>query len=270
MARSSNSRSIKAAIKPYKKESTYTNIFSIPVLLWIFGYVCFNFWMEWRNWDKLLKNAAEGPPQDPNATTIERWLTVDVNSNAVIGMLRLEQVCDSLEVLDMVFINLCIIIPLLSIVRFVLRQQKIFNETLKCNNGMQWLAGFVFLAIMRAIEALVALVLMTMVLPSSFFMCYRVVAMYFCTLTFAIFVGFIICIIITSAVSQSVLVYDIQYTSLGIVGKDEIDVIETKRRRVSSSKKRFHDNEEDSLMDDESQYSDELTEKEKEYVDRVV
>lgn len=105
-------------------------------------------------------------------------------------------------------------------------------------------------------------------------MCYRVVAMYFCTLTFATFVVFIICIIITSAVSQSVLVFDVNYTSLGVVGRDqEIDVIETKRRKVSRKrvrKKKFRDSEADSLIEEETAYSDELDDDEKEYVDDVV
>lgn len=278
MARSSNSRSIKAAIKPYKKESTYTNIFSFPVLLWIFGYVCFNFWMEWRNWDKLLKNASTPPPVSENATTFEQWMVVDVDNNAAVGVVRLQEVCDSLDIFDAMFVCMCIIIPILSVVRFVLRQEKIFHETLKCTNGMQWFAGFVFLAVMRAIEALVAFVLITMVLPSSFFMCYRAVAMYFCTLTFATFIGFIVCIILTSAVSQSVLVFDVNYTSLGVVGKEgEIDVIETRRRKAPSrrgKKKRFRDNEKEALMDDaedDDNYSeDELNDYEKEYVDNVV
>ena len=274
MARSSNNRSIKAAIKPYKKESTYTNIFPFPVLLWIFGYVCFNFWMEWRNWDKLLENASRLPPQNSNASTFERWTVVDVNNNAAIGVLRLEQVCDNLDIFDAIFLVMCIIIPLMSVVRFILRQEKIFHETLKCNNGLQWFAGFVFLACMRAVEALVSFVLITMLLPSSFFMCYRVVAMYFCTLTFATFVVFIICIIITSAVSQSVLVFDVNYTSLGVVGRDqEIDVIETKRRKVPRKrvrKKKFRDSEADSLIEEETAYSDELDDDEKEYVDNVV
>lgn len=272
MARSSNKRSIKAAIKPYKKESTYTNIFPFPVLLWVFGYICYNFWIEWQNWNKVLESASKVPEPGPNATTFERWTVVDVDSNAAIGVLRLEQVCDSLDIFDGLFIGMCILIPLLSVVRFILRQEKIFQETLKCKNGLQWLAGFVFLAFMRAVEALVAFVLITMILPSSFFMCYRVVAMYFCTLTFATFVVFIICIIITSAVSQSVLVFDVDYTSLGVVGKDnEIDVIETRRRRAPRrKKKKFHDHEEDSLMDDEGAFSDQLDDDEKEYVDNVV
>jgi len=186
----------------------------------------------------------------------------------------LEQVCDNLDIFDAIFLVMCIIIPLMSVVRFILRQEKIFHETLKCNNGLQWFAGFVFLACMRAVEALVSFVLITMLLPSSFFMCYRVVAMYFCTLTFATFVGFIICIIITSAVSQSVLVFDVNYTSLGVVGRDqEIDVIETKRRKVSRKrvqKKKFRDSEADSLIEEETAYSDELDDDEKEYVDDVV
>lgn len=272
MARSSSSRSIKAAIKPYQKESTYTNIFPFPVLLWIFGYVCFNFWMEWQNWDKLLENASLPPPENVNASTFERWMVVDVNNNAAIGVLRLEQVCENLEVFDAIFLIMCVIVPLMSIVRFILRQEKIFHETLKCNNGLQWFAGFVFLSIMRAVEALVAFVFITMILPSSFFMCYRVVAMYFCTLTFAAFVGFIICIIITSAVSQSVLVFDVNYTSLGVVGNDSaIDVVEKKRRKVRKRiRQKYADKERDALIDDEQEYSDELDDDEKAYVDNVV
>lgn len=274
MARSSNSRSIKAAIKPYQKESTYTNIFSFPVLLWIFGYVCFNFWMEWRNWDKLLKNASTPPPVSENATTFDQWMVVDVDNNAAVGVVRLQEVCDSLDVLNAMFLCMCVIVPTLSVVRFVLRQEKIFHETLKCNNGIQWFAGFVFLSVMRAIEALVGFVLMTMILPSSFFMCYRVVAMYFCTLTFGTFIGFIVCIILTSAVSQSVLVFDVNYTSLGVVGKEgEIDVIETRRRKAPTrrgKKKRDRDNEKNALMDDAEDDDESLNEYEKEYVDNVV
>ena len=281
MARSSNNRSIKAAMKPYKKESTYTNVFSFPVLLWVFGYVCFNFWMEWQNWDKLLKKSSAPPPQKPNASTYERWTTVDVDNNAAIGVLRLEQVCDKLDILDGIFLCMCVLVPLLSIARFVLRQEKILHETLKCENGLQWFAGFVFLAGMRAIEAFVAFLLISMILPSSFFMCYRLVAMYFCTLTFATFIGFIVCIIITSAVSQSVLVFDVNYTSLGVVGKDqEIDIIETKRRRIRSAKKsrsakKFRDTEAEALMEEDEAYTDQpstdqLDTDEETYVDEVV
>tara|TARA_B100000902_G_scaffold396431_1_gene457409 strand:- start:740 stop:1555 length:816 start_codon:yes stop_codon:yes gene_type:complete len=271
MARSSNNRSIKAAIKPYKKESTYTNILPFPIILWVFGYVCFNFWMEWQNWDKLLENMSAPPPATPNATTLEKWMVVDIDNNAAIGVLRLEQVCNNLDIFDAIFLVMCIIVPILSVVRFILRQEKIFHETLKCKNGLQWFAGFVFLAFMRSVEALVFFVLLTMILPSSFFMCYRIVAMYFCTLTFAVFVAFIICIIITSAVSQSVLVFDVNYTSLGVVGNDSaIDVIETSRRKVRKrKKKKFKDNEGQSLID-ETAYSDELDDDEKEYVDAVV
>ena len=100
---------------------------------------------------------------------------------------------------------------------------------------------------------MVAFVFITMILPSSFFICYRVVAMYFCTLTFATFVGFIICIIITSAVSQSVLVFDVNYTSLGVVGNDSaIDVVEKKRRKVRKRiRQKYADKERDALIDDE-------------------
>ena len=73
--------------------------------------------------------------------------------------------------------------------------------------------------------------------------------------------------------SQSVLVFDVNYTSLGVVGRDqEIDVIETKRRKVAGKrkKKKFHDNEADALMDDEAPFSDELDDVEKEYIDERV
>lgn len=229
--------------------------------------------MEWQNWDKLLdKASASVVPPAANATTFERWTTVDVDSNAAVGVVRLELVCENLEIFNSIFIMMCIIIPILSVVRFVLRQEKILHETLKCKNGLQWFSGFVFLGIMRAIEALVAFVLLTMILPSSFFMCYRVVAMYFCTLTFSAYVVFIICIIITSAVSQSVLVFDVNYTSLGVVGKNnEIDVIETTRRKAPRArrKKKFRDNESDGLIADDEPFSDELDDDEKD-VDNVV
>ena len=267
------SNSIKAAIKPYKKESTYTNIFPVPVLLWVFGYICFNFWMEWQNWDKLLDKTSNAVPPPANASTFERWTTVDVDSNAAVGVVRLQLVCENLDVFNSVFIMMCIVIPVFSVVRFVLRQEKILHETLKCKNGLHWFAGFVFLGVMRGMEALVAFVLLTMILPSSFFMCYRVVAMYFCTLTFSAYVVFIVCIIITSAVSQSVLVFDVNYTSLGVVGKNnDIDVIETTRRKAPRSrrKKKFRDNESDALMADDEPFSDELDDDEKEYVDNVV
>ena len=227
MSENSNSRKITAAIRPYKKESTYTNIFSFPVLLWIFGYLCFNFYLEWNNWDKLLEKASTVPEMSGNESTLERWMVVDLSDTAAIGIVRLQEVCDQLDIFDALFVGMCVIVPLLSVVRFLMRQQKILYETLKCkNNNVQWFAGFVFLAMLRATEATVAFFLITMLLPSSFLMCYRLVAMYYCTLTFGIFLGFVILIILTSAMSHSILVFDVKYTSLGVIGeKKQIDVI---------------------------------------------
>jgi hypothetical protein len=265
----SNARKITAAIRPYKKESTYTNIFSAPVLVWIFGYLCFNFYLEWNNWDKLLEKASR-LPKDANASTLERWMVVDLSDTASIGIVRLQEVCDQLDIFDAAFAIMCVMVPVLSVVRFLVRQQKILYETLKCkNSNFQWFAGFVFLALLRAIEAIVAFFLISMLLPSSFLMCYRLVAMYFCTITFGIFMGFIIVIILTSAVSHSVLVFDVNYTSLGVIGREqEIDVVQTKRRRVAK-RTDYKDKESDALME-ESAYSDELDSDEKRIIDETV
>lgn len=272
MSDNSNARKITAAIRPYKKESTYNNIFSAPVLLWIFGYLCFNFYLEWNNWDKLLEKASTMPEPKGNASTLERWMVVDLTDTAAIGIVRLQEVCDQLDIFDAIFAVMCVLVPILSAVRFLMRQQKILYETLKCkNSNFQWFIGFVFLAILRAVEATVAFFLITMLLPSSFLMCYRLVAMYFCTLTFGVFMAFLIVIILTSAVSHSVLVFDVNYTSLGVIGrKQEIDVIQTKRRR-RNAKNKYKDTESDALIDDrEGAFSDELDEADKAYIDETV
>ena len=100
-------------------------------------------------------------------------------------------------------------------------------------------------------------------------MCYRLVAMYFCTLTFGVFMAFVIVIILTSAVSHSVLVFDVNYTSLGVIGrKQEIDVIQTKRRRRDARNK-YKDAESDALIE-EGAFSDELDEADKAYIDETV
>jgi hypothetical protein len=261
-------KSIRAAIKPYRKESTYKNIFSFPVVLWIIGYICFNFYLEWDNWQELIRENSIDPP-NANTSTLERWMLIDPHSNAAIAHVRLAEVCKSIDIFDAVFMVMCAIVPVMSVVQFILRQQKIFYETLKCSNGFQWFLGFVFLAIMRAAEATVAFVLISLLLPSSFFMCYKMFAMYFCTLSFALLVVFMICVVLTSAISHSVLVFDVNYTSLGVIGKDaEIDVIHTKRRKVRKRSK-FKDKEAESLIQEEA-YSDKLDEEEEEYIDERV
>tara|TARA_B100000519_G_scaffold202114_1_gene219512 strand:+ start:3396 stop:4193 length:798 start_codon:yes stop_codon:yes gene_type:complete len=263
-----NKRTIKAAIAPYKRESTYSNIFSFPVLIFLFGYLCFNFYLEWNNWDTLLERASSPPPHQ-NSSTLERWMVVDVDNSAAVGIVRLEQVCKNLEIFDAIFAVLCLVVPLLSVVRFLMRQEKVLYESLKCKNrSCQWFAGVVFLAALRAVEATVAFVLMAMLLPSSFFMCYRLVAMYFCTLVFGIFMAFVITIVLTSAVSHSVLVFDVNYTSLGVMGREqEIDVVETKRR-PRRRRTDYKDDESEALV--QEPYSDGLNEEDKAYIDDTV
>ena len=268
MSDDSNTRKVTAAIRPYQKESTYTNIFSLPVILWVSGYVFFNFYLEWNNWDKLLKEASTVPKTDANATALERWMVVDLSDTAAIGIVRLQEVCNQLDVFDAVFALMCVVIPLMSIVRFVLRQQKVLYESVKCKNSFKWFTGFVFLGALRALEAFIAFFLITMVLPSSFLMCYRLVAMYYCTLIFGLFIGFLIVVVLTSAVSHTVLVFDVKYTSLGVIGKEqEIDVIQTKRRK--RSRRKYKDEEGDGLIENED-YSDGLTEEDKTYIDNTV
>lgn len=265
---SSAKKNVRAAVKPYKKESTYKNIFSFPVVLYIIGYICFNFYLEWDNWQKLVKENSIDPPH-ANASTLERWMYIDPNSNSAIAHVRLAEVCKNIDVFDAIFAAMCVIVPLMSVVRFIMRQQNIFYETLKCSNGLQWFVGFVFLAIMRAAEAWVAFVLMSLLLPSSFFMCYKMFAMYFCTISFSLLIVFIICVVLTSAISHSVLVFDVNYTSLGVIGKDnEIDVIHTKRRKIKKRGK-YKDKESDSLIESDA-YSDGLDEEEEAYIDERV
>ena len=248
MSDKSNTRKVQAAIRPYEKESTYTNIFSFPVLLWVSGYVCFNFYLEWNNWDKLLEKASSVP--ENITSTLDRWMVVDLSDTAAIGIVRLQEVCDQLTIFDALFALMCALVPLWSIVRFVLRQQNILYESIKCkDNNVKWFLGFVFLALLRAFEAFIAFFWISMVLPSSFLMCYKLVARYYCTLIFGIFIGFVVIVVLTSAVSHSILLFDVNYTSLGVIGKEkEIDVIQTKRRKRVN--KKYRDREGDALMDE--------------------
>jgi len=268
--------SVKATAVPYKKESTYSNIFSLPVVLWVVGYIAYNFYLEWNSWDTLLEKASQPPALGPNASTLDRWMQVDPTNNAAIAIVRLEQVCNAVEVFDALFIVLCFLIPVFSITRFAMRQKVVLFEAIKCKDGnVQWFIAYVFLGFLRGSEALVAFVLTTMVLPSSFFMCYRVVAQYFCTLVFAIFLGFLILVVLTSAVSRAVLVFDVNYRSLAVIGrKKELDVVQTKRR---PSSRREDAAEADSLMSGE-RFSDEryedddgsLDSDDKDYIDNAV
>lgn len=269
-----NTRRVRAAVRPYKRESTYRNIFSFPVILYITGYLCFNFYLEWDNWQALIDKNTVKEAVTSNATTLEKWMVMDVNSNAAIAHLRLTEVCKRIDVFDAIFAVMCVIVPLLSVIQFLLRQQKVFHETLKCENGLQWFAGFVFLAIMRAVESVIAFVLISLLLPSSFFMCYRMAAMYYCTIVFALLIVFIVCIVLTSAVSHSVLIFNIDYTSLGVIGKDrEIDIVHTKRRKIRKKQKQYKDKgkeETGALIEEDEPYSDKLGEEETEYIDERV
>ena len=76
--------------------------------------------MEWQNWDKLLENMSAPPPATPNATTLEKWMVVDIDNNAAIGVLRLEQVCNNLDIFDAIFLVICIVLcPMKSNIVFV-------------------------------------------------------------------------------------------------------------------------------------------------------
>jgi len=234
---------------PEKREGTFSNIFSYVTLPWVLGYICFNFYIEWNNWDKLKEEADahnSTPPKPSNITisnsTWESYFKIDVNENLEMQIIRMNEVCENIEIFNIIFVLLLVVVPFASIIRYICRQGDIFKAACKCDNSCMWCIGLIVSLGMTAFEALLSFVIITMLLPSTFMYCYSVVAQYYCTLLFSGVVLFIIHWIFLVAINNAVLKYKIQYNSLGLVGRNNsIDKVHGRRKTPYKDKQGYSD-----------------------------
>ena len=209
---SENNINLRIPKSPEEKESAYNNSFNVVNILFIIGYLIYNFSIEWQNWDKLSKRSTNS------------W-KVNINDEIESQVLRLDEVCKQVDELTQLFIAALFLSVTWSLSRFVCRQWLILEQSLHSNGNCQWFLSLVLLAILNQIQTGLTLFGMLLILPTSFFTCYTAFSRYLCTIAISCFLSWFLLSLIISIVSKPILNYRIPYQELGSVGKNvELDV----------------------------------------------
>ena len=231
---SENNINLRIPKTPEEKESAYNNSFNIINILFIIGYLIYNFSIEWQNWDKLSK-----PP------TNNSW-KVNIDDEIESQVLRLDEVCKQVDNLAQLFIAALILSVTWSLSRFICRQWLILEQSLHSNGNCQWFLSLVLLAVLNQVQTGLTLFGILLILPTSFFTCYTVFSRYLCTIAISSFLSWFLLSLIISIISKPILNYRIPYQELGSVGKNvELDV------KQKSYRDRKYDEEEVNLHNDQ-------------------
>lgn len=220
---------------PEEKESAYNNSFNIVNILFIIGYLIYNFSIEWQNWDKLSK-----------PSTNNSW-KVNIDDEIESQVLRLDEVCKQVDNLTQIFLAALMMSVTWSLSRFICRQWLILEQSLHSNGNCQWFLSLVLLAVLNQLQTGLTLFGILLILPSSFFTCYTAFSRYLCTIAISSFLSWFLLSLIISIISKPILNYRIPYQELGSVGKNvELDV----KRNYSDNK---YEEEEVNLKDEQLQ-----------------
>lgn len=213
---SENSIHLKVPKHPDEKESTFDNSFNIVNVVAVVGYLCYNFSIEWQNWDKI------------SSSYNESW-RVSVSDDIESQVMRLDEVCKNLYVTIQLFTVIVGISVLWSATRFICRQWLIFEQATSSESNCKWFSSLLFLMFLKQLQTGVTLFGMLLILPTSFFSCYSILSRYLCTVAISCFIIWFLLSVIISIISKPILNFRIPYTELGAVGRNvEVDPKEYK------------------------------------------
>jgi hypothetical protein len=233
-------------VSAHQKENTCSNVFSLINVTAGFSYLVYNFYIEFGNWDTIAAKYASSSSTytDPktNRTTITTWQVSTVDE-AESQVMRLEQVCKNIDMLQNIFLAVLALTSTTSALLFIHRQYDICSKAMSCSDT-RWCVSMILLMILTCIQSMVGLFLIILLSPTSFLTCYKIIARYFCTITLAIVVLFAFYNIILSSIAKPILNHIIPYDKLTAIGEHcEVDVVTQKAKRKRQTK-RFNDNKE--------------------------
>lgn len=255
--------SYRLKVSAHQKENTCSNVFSAVNVLAGFGYLCFNFYIEFGKWDIIAqsyKTTTTAVDPKTNNTITTNW-QVSTRDEAESIVMRLEEVCDRIDILQNAFLIALACSCLYSGALFIRRQYTICCKALTCKDS-RWSVSMIFIAVLTCVQSMVGLFLIILLSPTSFLTCYKVIARYFCTISLSNLVMFFFFNLILSSLAKPVLNHVVPYDKLTPVGENlEVDIVTQKARRKRRTKK-YNDaaDEEDVALneDDENEtpYSD--------------
>lgn len=236
---------VEMRVTPHQKESTCSNTFNLFNVLCGFSYLIYNFYIEFGNWDKIAKSyeatSSTSTSIDPltnNTNTVQQIWTVSVSDESESIVMRLEEVCMNIVILQDIFFICLLISAFSSGVSFIIRQMKICTDAVRCDDA-RWSCSMMLVLMFTILQSCIGLFIIILLSPTSFLTCYKVVARYFCTISVSILTFFFLFNIILSAISKPILTHKITYEELHSVGKNcEVDVVREKSRRKA---KQFFD-----------------------------
>ena len=240
---------VELRITPEQKESTCNNTLNFVNVLTGFAYIIYNFTIEFSNWDKL--SASYDKTEQYTATKGNETFTwnVDKNVETDAQVIRLEEVCKNVDLLNLIFVAFLATTALYSIVGFVFRQYSIVEQAFRCKDT-QWAISMLFLLVATAIQSMVGLFIVMLLSPTSFLTCYTNIARYFCTISLSVLIGFFIFNVIVASISKPILCHKVQYSQLQEVGRNcEVDVVRINARNTKKqySDKRYEDSQDEEI-----------------------
>jgi len=239
---------VELRVTPDRKESTCNNTLNFINILAGFAYIIYNFTIEFSNWDKLSQSYDKTTQHtETRGNTTFTWI-IDKNVETDAQVIRLEEVCKNVDLLNLIFIGTSVATGLYSAFSFIRRQYTIVSQAFSCKET-QWAISMIFLIVATAIQSMVGLFIVMLLSPTSFLTCYTTIARYFCTIALGVLVAFAIYNVIVASVSHSILCHKIQYSQLQEVGRNcEVDVVRVNARKKYSDKK-YEDQEDIPLND---------------------
>lgn len=224
---------VELRVTPDQKESTCSNVFNFINVLAGFAYLCYQFSIEFGNWDKISKSynqPTETTSVDPVTNQTTRWI-VSVADEAESQVMRLEEVCSKIDMLQNMFLLAIALTSVWSGIGFVRRQYKICCNACRCEDST-WSISLFLIFFLTVIQSVVGLFIVILLSPTSFLTCYRDIARYFCTISVSVLTMFFLYNIILASLAKPVLTHSIQYTELTAVGSNcEVDVVREKAKR---------------------------------------
>ena len=256
------SGTVELRVTPDQKESTCSNVFNFINVLAGFAYLCYQFSIEFGNWEKITDaynrqvETQSFTNPETNRTKTTTWI-ISVADEAESQVMRLEEVCSKIDLLQNIFLATVALTSFWSGVGFIRRQYKICCNACKCVDST-WSISMFLIFILTVIQSIVGLFIILLLSPTSFLTCYRDIARYFCTISVSVLTVFFLYNIILASLSKPVLAHTIQYTELTSVGSNcEVDVVRQKARRKRKVR-RYDDDKDNSEEEVEltEQYSD--------------
>jgi len=224
-------------LEPDNKENAWDNIFNIITVLWLLGYIGYQFYIEWSNWDSY--------ESEFNNT----W-RINVADAVETQTIRLTRICKNELIFEKVFYYVLGANMIYSFLKFTCRQYSTVSNSLRCETGVQWFLSLMLYAILLCMQSTGGFFALTLMLPSTFMVCYEGIAKYYCTILFGSLIGLLFLSFIIAILGKPILNYKIKYSNLVRSESGEIEVM-NKKNTLDANNSRFgkyKDNKDDEVV----------------------